>query len=355
MKLWFNCSILSLVSLILCIYSSAYSNPTIAYDIDLFSGSYEPSRLTIFKSRLFFSATDETRGRELWMYNTVGPPTNVADINPGSLSSSPYNFMVFNSKLYFSANDGINGAELWAYDGVSPPTMVTNINPETCVEEAAPYYCSSFPGSFTIFNSKLYFHANDGTNGSELWSYDSVNPPAMVAELNLEKHWYEPIYGMGSGASYPSSLTVFNAKLYFRANDGINGTELWVYDGVNLPAMVDNICPSLYFCTKIACAGESYPRYLTVFDSKLYFQADDGTNGAELWVYDEGSPPTMVANINTFDALNPRYLTVFDSNLYFRASDGTNGGLLWVYKPPRPLAPKPKCVAPMLHLMLLKK
>jgi ELWxxDGT repeat protein len=53
----------------------------------------------------------------------------VADINPGSARSSPKYFAVFNNKLYFGANDGTNGNELWAYDGLSTPSMVANINP----------------------------------------------------------------------------------------------------------------------------------------------------------------------------------------------------------------------------------
>jgi hypothetical protein len=33
----------------------------------------------------------------------------------------------------------------------------------------------------------------------------------------------------GSGASSPSYLTAIGNTLYFRANDGTNGTELWMY------------------------------------------------------------------------------------------------------------------------------
>jgi len=59
----------------------------------------------------------------------------------------------------------------------------------------------------------------------------------------LHTDWYEhndlptdPVLGMaadinqGSGDSNPSFLFVFNDDLYFRANDGSTGNELWMYD-----------------------------------------------------------------------------------------------------------------------------
>ena len=99
---------------------------------------------------------------------------------------------------------------------------------------------------------------------SELWKYDGVNAPSMVADIRA-----------GSGGSYVSYLTVFNNELYFYARDqGTYGYELWSYDGINPPSVAADIS-----------AGNSYPRYLTVFNNELYFSAKDGTNGYELWKY----------------------------------------------------------------------
>ncbi|NTW33566.1 MAG: hypothetical protein HGB12_13245, partial [Bacteroidetes bacterium] len=53
----------------------------------------------------------------------------VSDINQvgSSNNSNPMYDVVFNNKLYFQANDGVNGSELWVYDGVNPPSMVADI------------------------------------------------------------------------------------------------------------------------------------------------------------------------------------------------------------------------------------
>jgi uncharacterized repeat protein (TIGR01451 family) len=125
--------------------------------------------------------------------------------------------------------------------------------------------------------------------------------------------------------SSPAYLTVFNNKLYFQADGGGGtGAELWVYDGITT-TMVANVNPDNY--------GSSSPSYLTVFNDKLYFQANGGgVTGAELWVYD-GITTTMVANINpnNYGNSSPTYLTVFNNKLYFSASDGSTGAELWVY------------------------
>ena len=89
----------------------------------------------------------------------------VADINPGSGGSNPYSLTVFNNELYFGADDGTNGIELWKYDGTNTPSMVADISSTG----------SSSPGGFTVLNNELYFQANDGTNGIELWKYDGTS------------------------------------------------------------------------------------------------------------------------------------------------------------------------------------
>ena len=52
----------------------------------------------------------------------------VKDINPGG-SSVPLGFASVGNMLYFTANDGVNGRELWKTDGTSAGTvLVKDIN-----------------------------------------------------------------------------------------------------------------------------------------------------------------------------------------------------------------------------------
>ena len=70
------------------------------------------------------------------------------------------------------------------------------------------------------FNSRLFFAAQDGTTGNELWSTDGTAAgTALVADANP-----------GSGGSAPNKLCVFNNKIFYSAEVS-NGRELWSSDG----------------------------------------------------------------------------------------------------------------------------
>jgi ELWxxDGT repeat protein len=80
----------------------------------------------------------------------------------------------------------------------------------------------------------------------------------------------------GLSDSYPNYLANVNGTLFLQANDGTNGVELWKSDGTAAgTVMVMDIQPG---------AGSSNPLYLTNVNGMLFFAANDGTNGAELWM-----------------------------------------------------------------------
>src|SRR5262245_17615654 len=54
----------------------------------------------------------------------------VKDINPGPASSTPFLFANVNGVLFFAANDGVHGRELWKSDGTAAGTvLVKDIDP----------------------------------------------------------------------------------------------------------------------------------------------------------------------------------------------------------------------------------
>ncbi|NQZ64674.1 hypothetical protein [Crocosphaera sp.] len=88
----------------------------------------------------------------------------VQDINPGADSSFPGGFTPLLGELYFGADNGTVGDELFVFDPLTgEATLAADINPGAG---------GSNPGGFTVFDGLLYFAAFEPTNGRELYSYD---------------------------------------------------------------------------------------------------------------------------------------------------------------------------------------
>jgi ELWxxDGT repeat protein len=222
--------------------------------IDMYpgSGSSYPQHFIVNNGLLYFNACGTPgQGTELWCYDGVTPYYEAARIYPNN-GSSPENFAVLNNTLYFSAYDGVHGRELWAFDGAA--SLAADIVP-------GGQYSSSNPNQLAAFNGKLFFSATDGIHGYELWSFDGTTAQ-MVSEIN-------PTANPGNGDDWlmdssPADLTVFNGLLYFSANDGVHGRELWASNG-ETAWMIEDINPGQY--------GSDVSE-LTVFNGQLYFAAD---------------------------------------------------------------------------------
>lgn len=294
-----------------------YDSSTLVAEQPQFSNNLRsgPEEKIAFDGNLYFRADDGASGRELWKYDGFGV-AQVADINDGAQGSRPAQFTPYDdgggsgSDLYFAAEGGSDGRELWRYEGSS-------------VSQVADIYSGaddSRPTSFTVYDDgsgpKLFFAAADGTNGKELFAYDGSGV-SLIEDINSGSDWSRPrgltVYDDGSGN-----------KLYFSADNGSDGTELFVYDG-NEATQVEDLNSG---------SEGSGPRYLTVYDGVLYFAADGGSNGRELWATN-GSTFTRITDLNASGSSYPSFLTVYDDGsgpqLYFRARDGSSGSELWTY------------------------
>ena len=285
--------------------------PGLLGDINTASSDSSPANFVAAAVRTFFTATDVLHGTELWKTDGTSSGTVlVKDIWPGPLSSNISGMTSFNGLLYFSANDGSHGNELWRSDGTSAGTyMLVNLYADT-----ASFTYSSSPTWLTVMGSKLYFAANDGVTGAELWQTDGTSAGTALVK---------DIWASNSSGSSPAYLTVVNNTLYFAANDGTDGTELWKSDGTSAgTVMVKDIWSG---------SSSSAPMNFKAVGNTLFFAANDGGDGTELWKSDGTSSGTVMVRDIFPGAGNssPSNLTAVGSTLFFTANDGTDGTELW--------------------------
>jgi ELWxxDGT repeat protein len=224
------------------------------------------------------------------------------DVAKGAIGSSPRDFAVLGNHLYFSANDGINGTELWKTDGTVTGTMM--------VKDLIPGATGSNPTGLTVFNNALYFAATDA-NGTELWKSDgTANGTVLFKDF---------VPGAGSGS--PTNIRVDGNQLRFNA-----AQESWNSDGtlagtvVQGPSFTDNPYAKL---------------------GNWYYFAGNDSNGTELWRSDalsysgqlfkdlwsgSSSDPSGFGNVT--NSSSPSGFVVFGNAIYFSATNA-NGNELW--------------------------
>ncbi len=233
-------------------------------------GASEPSYLHKVGSRGFFSAYDESTGRELWVTDgTASGTARVKDILPGSgsgLSRTGYatswptiDWAGLDGRFVLFPADGGTGSgeELWISDGTATGTFqLADVNPGPSSSEIQ---------WLTGAAHKVYFVTNDGTHGRELWTTDGTPTGThLVADLVV-----------GEGSSLPEHLWPVGTQLLYSAFTPDGSRELWITDGdaVGTRRLAD-IAPG---------ALPSTPQGFTASGGSVYFVATDAETGFELY------------------------------------------------------------------------
>jgi ELWxxDGT repeat protein len=297
------------------------STPAILADINPGSDSSNPASVVAVGSSTYFTAYDSTHGRELWKSNgTVAGTMMVSDIIPGNLDSNPGNLTNVNGTLYFTAKDGLgfHGIELWKSDGTAAGTMmIKDIFSGGQIGYYGWYIAnSSYPSNLTNVNGILYFLANDGTHGKELWRSDGTASGTTMIKDIFPGGYTDYYGGYYAHSSSPTPATVVNGNLFFTATDGVHGRELWKSDGTAAgTVMVGDILPGTY---------GSDPSSLANVNGMLYFYASDGVHGRELWKSDG----TEAGTVRAPGVVETWRMTSVNGTFFF-ARDGVEGVELW--------------------------
>src|SRR5262249_9160115 len=148
--------------------------------------------------------------------------TLVNDLHPGSDGSDPSYLTAVGSTLFFQANDGSHGIELWKSNGSSTGTvLVKDIRPGSAAAFNTYGNSLRFAYNAAVVSGTLVSAANDGSHGLELWKSNGTSTGTVMVK-NIRP---------GSSGSKPAYLINVSGTLFFAANESSHGTELWKSDG----------------------------------------------------------------------------------------------------------------------------
>lgn len=254
-------------------------------------------------------ASTAATGIELFSVPATGAPSLLRDILPGPLGSEPELGVVLGGVVYFSADDGESGRELWRTDGTPQGTRR--------LSDVTPGEVPSSPEQLMTDGTRLFATVLDGP------VLQRKRRLAMFDLANGQPTFLTTITG-ANAIEDPRDATAVGAQLVFSGQVGSAGRELCVsgFQADSAQLLLD-INPG---------PADSDPRHFTPFAGHVYFSAL--CNGdRELWRTDGTvAGTTFVQTIwpERFVASNGvGELTTNGQLLVFTAYDWTAGAELW--------------------------
>lgn len=169
------------------------------------------AQLQVMQGRLYFTAvgTQSPSGFELWSSDgTVAGTAIVAEVGPGPQNGSPNNLVVSPQGLWLRAVQGVSNATgLYLCTGPQNLQFVGSLPPGT-------------PPPFAPFGGGVLMNLPGPQVGYEPYFATPSQPPTLLRDL------YAPAPGID-----PFVVARGRDRLYFCADDGVHGRELWSTDG----------------------------------------------------------------------------------------------------------------------------
>lgn len=232
----------------------------------------------------------------------------LADIHPGPGGSDPQELVHGDRLLFFTADDGTHGRELWASSG-------TGGRGTFLVKDVRPGAGGSNPRDLTRVGELIFFSADDGVNGQELWVSDGTEVGThLVKDIRS---------GVGSAIEpFPFQrerrFQEFGGVLYFGANDGDHGEELWRSDGTAAgTTMVED---------GVTGSEGTFPRRFARTKDAFYFV---GSRPGSVNLFRSTGVPGAVSVLELFEDNFVFRLTPVKPRLFFLVDNDEGEASLW--------------------------
>jgi len=266
----------------------------------------------------YFAGSDLSTGQELWKTSGYCGSRMVRDIYSGQGSSSPGNLTVVGGTVFFDADDGVNGRELWKSDGTPAGTVM--------VKDVTAGPGSSRLSKFTNVNGLLFFIVELRTlnypeeHHTQLWRSDGTASGTIL----LGDFWN--CLGCLELITEVSHLVSSQGRLYFVAP----GYRPPVYG-----------LPGLYRSDGTVAGTVQVKEFSRILDGTTSLESLTDVNGTlffvrngEVWKSDGTNAGTVL--VKTIDSgyansVDPALtgLTNVNGTLFLAADDGVNGRELW--------------------------
>ncbi|MBX3030644.1 MAG: hypothetical protein KF809_10820 [Chloroflexi bacterium] len=309
-------------------------------DIRPGSKGSRPDTLTAFKGKVFFAAHDGAHGREQWKSDGTKSGTKlVKDLTPGSSQfvvdyGVPTPWVVFKGRLYFGAQTPRGG--LWRTDGTAAGTkrILKNVFPRNLLATSKRLF---FVGISPVgCGMEEFLWRSDGTTAgtkpvASHWIFDEVvtlggRAYFIVGTGNKRRLYRNAGTWLANGAVKPkvavddsTGLQVVGGRLFLSQDGG-----LAISDGTGAGTI------------PLGDTGSAFRGRVDVVKvgDRWYFPGGFGSHGSDLWQTDgtvQGT--TLAAAVDLTGSHDLRTLVRSGGAIWFSADDGTHGRELWRYVP----------------------
>ncbi|MGH9360716.1 MAG: ELWxxDGT repeat protein, partial [Thermoanaerobaculia bacterium] len=269
--------------------------PTGTAPLARFAGIEPPRPLGAAGGVLLFVGYDERHGYELWRSDGSAAGTRLlVDIQPGrepqQEGGPDRSVAAMGGRLYFGADDGRHGYELWRSDGSAAGTHL--------VRDLAPGRASSYAQRLLAAADRVYFLAAEHRTRFGLWRSDGTATGTRPVPV---------------GSTLLADALTLGGSLLFADPVPNRGVDLWITNGTSAARLLRS-WPN-------PPSGVSQVTLLARIGQLAYFEVIAGSlQGVDiaLWRTDGTARGTLrLAQLE-----QGVYMVPFDGNAYFASSTG---------------------------------